>query len=33
MVEILTVAFISAVKQGEYGFVQHIWPQMIEDEV
>ena len=33
VVEMLTVAFISAVKQGEYGFVQHTWPQMTEDEV
>jgi len=33
VVEILTVAFISAVKQGEYKSVQHTWPQMTEDEV
>jgi hypothetical protein len=33
VVEILTAAFILAVKQGQYKPVQHIWPQMGEDEV
>jgi len=33
VVEILTVAFILAVKQGEYKSVQHTWPQMTEDKV
>ena len=33
IVEILTMAFILAVKQGQYKPVQHIWPQMGEDKV
>jgi hypothetical protein len=33
VVEILTAAFISAVKQGTYKPIQHTWPQMKEDEV
>ncbi len=33
VVEILTVAFISAVKQGAYGHIRHTWPQMTEGEV
>lgn len=33
VVDILTTAFISAVKQGSYESVQYAWPQMKEDEV
>jgi hypothetical protein len=33
VVDILTTAFISAVKQGEYEPVQYAWSQMKEDEV
>jgi len=33
VVEILTVAFILVVKQGQYKPVQHIWPQIGEDKV
>jgi hypothetical protein len=33
VVEILTAVFISAVKHGKYKPVQHIWPQIGEDEV
>ena len=33
VVEILTAAFILAVKEGRYKPVQHIWPQMGEDKV
>jgi hypothetical protein len=33
VVDILTAAFISAVKQGVYKPVLHSWPQMKEDEV
>ena len=33
VVEMLTVAFISVVKQGGYEYVQHTWPQMKEVEV
>jgi len=33
VVEMLTTAFISAVKRGEYKPVQHTWPQMREENV
>ena len=33
VVEILTVGFISEVKEGTYQSVRHTWPQMTEDEV
>ncbi|KAH9174090.1 hypothetical protein EDB89DRAFT_2068051 [Lactarius sanguifluus] len=32
VVDILTIKFISAVKQGMYKSVQHTWPQMTEDK-
>jgi hypothetical protein len=33
VVEILTAAFISAVKQGACRYVQDTWPQMVEGKV
>src|SRR5258708_37927976 len=33
VLEMLTTAFISAVKQGKYKPIEHTWPQMQEEEV